>query len=429
MQRDEQRGALGDRFESFGAEPSAGLWDSIADSLDQKKKRKAIIWWWLGSGIAAIGILFILFVLPTKTNFEDTQEEASLVTKYENESLDNKVSVSTQTKKLTNFKLLDRESKLDQNKTAILSNNKNADPKLNSKNQPNELGTDSPIRQEIELVNEISIEKQKVEKVSKIPLADLEGLFIAKINPQLIIGDIPELNQQKWELGFGINSWSVSNRLLSDINYQNNNSELIVDYGVGTADVSELTSDLYVKANRPLGFNFYAGYRLRPHLRITSGLQYETTNYSIRDSENKVYDAGAFQVYNELTVDQNMYYRPTKITSVSVPIGLDWDFFGTRRMRFGTGFSILNEFPILEQSLTVSALSFEGETTPTKARISGYHFGIGVNLIASYFLTERFRIQLNPGIRGYWFQKTNASDLIPHRRLWYGGSVNLIWNI
>lgn len=42
MQRDEQRGALGDRFESFGAEPSAGLWDSIADSLDQKKSAKQL---------------------------------------------------------------------------------------------------------------------------------------------------------------------------------------------------------------------------------------------------------------------------------------------------------------------------------------------------------------------------------------------------
>lgn len=331
--------------------------------------------------------------------------------------------------KLIATKLNASNLKSPQTNVSSFATNQGSVPKLNPNNQPNGLETNPPNRPDIEIGNAVTMEQQTIEKVSRIPLVEVEELLIPKMNPELIIGDVAELDQHKWELGFGINTWTVSNRLLSDINYQNNNSELIVDYGVGTADVPELSTDLYVKANRPIGFNFYAGYRVRPHLRITSGLQYETTNYSIRDSENKVYDAGAFQVYNELSVDQNMYYRPTKITSVSVPIGLDWDFFGTRRMRFGTGLSILNEFPILEQSLSVSALSFDGETVPTKAKISGYHFGTGINLIAAYFLTERFRIQLNPGVRGYWFQKTNASDLIPHRRLWYGGSVNLIWKI
>lgn len=429
MQRDEQRGALGDRFESFGAEPSAGLWDSIADSLDQKKKRKVIIWWWLGSGIAAIGILFILFVQPTKSNFDQTGDHARLASDSSHQYQQLSAQAPTHSKKLIATKLKASNLKSPENNVSSFVANQGAVPKMDPNNQPNELGTNPPNRPDIEIGNAVTMDQQTIEKVSRIPLVEVEELLIPKMNPQLIIGDVAELDQHKWELGFGVSTWTVSNRLLSDINYQNNNSELIVDYGVGTADVPEISTDLFVKANRPLGFNFYAGYRVRPHLRITSGLQYETTNYSIRDSEDKVYDAGAFQVYNELSVDQNMYYRPTKITSVSVPIGLDWDFFGTRRMRFGTGLSILNEFPILEQSLSVSALSFDGETAPTKARISGYHFGTGVNLIASYFLTERFRIQLNPGIRGYWFQKTNASDLIPHRRLWYGGSVNLIWKI
>jgi hypothetical protein len=429
MQRDEQRGALGDRFESFGAEPSAGLWDSIADSLDQKKKRKAIIWWWMGSGIAAISILFILFMQPTRTNFEQTGDNAHLASDSSHQYQQLSVQEPTRSKKLIETKLKAGNLKSPQNEVSSFAVNQGSAPKLDPNNQPNELETNPPNRPDIEIGNAVTMDQQTIEKVSRIPLLEVEELLIPKMNPELIIGNVAELDQHKWELGFGINSWSVSNRLLSDINYQNNDSELIVDWGVGTTDVSELTSDLYVKANRLLGFNFYAGYRLRPHLRITSGLQYETTNYSIRDSENKVYDAAEFQVYNELTADQNLYYRPTKITSVSVPIGLDWDFLGTRRMRFGTGVSILNEFPILEQSLPVSVLSFEGETAPTKARISGYYFGTGLNLIATYFLTERCRVQLNPGVRGYWFQKTNASDLIPHRRLWYGGSVNLIWNI
>jgi hypothetical protein len=429
MQRDEQRGALGDRFESFGAEPSAGLWDSIVDALDQKKKRKAIIWWWFGSGIAAIGILFILFVQPSKSNFEQTGDNARLASDALHQHQQLSAQAPTHSKKLTATKLKASNLKSTQTNVSSFAANQGAAPKLNPNNQPNERGTNPPNRPDIEIGYAVTMDQQTIEKVSRIPLVEVEELLIPKMNPALIIGDVAELDQHKWELGFGVSTWTVSNRLLSDINYQNNNSELIVDLELGTADLTELTADLYVKADRTLAFNFYAGYRVRPHLRITSGLQYETTNYSIRDSENKVYDAGDFQVYNELTVDQNLYYRPTKITSVSVPIGLDWDFFGTRRIRFGTGLSILNEFPILEQSLSVSPLSFEGGSTPTKARISGYHFGTGVNLIASYFLTERFRIQLNPGIRGYWFQKTNASDLIPHRRLWYGGSLNLIWNI
>jgi hypothetical protein len=429
MQRDEQRGALGDRFESFGAEPSSGLWDSIANSLDQKKKRKGIIWWWIGSGIAAIGIIFILLINPTQTNVDGLRAGARLKANHENEKPNTTANETTLSKKLASSKLMDRDLVIDENNRSNLSKNKEVDSKLTPKKQPDDLSPNPPVKKEIALINEVAIDKQKVEKVSKLPLADVEELFVAKANQNLMIGDVPELNQQKWELGFGVNSWMVSNRLLSAVNEQNNFSELIVDSGAGTAGFTIEASDLYAKANRPLGFNFYAGYRVRPNLRITSGLNYETTNYSIRTIENEVYDAGAFQVYNELTADQNKYYRPTKITSISLPIGLDWDFFGTRRMRFGTGLSILNEFPIMEQSLSVSGLSFDGGTTPTKARISGYHFGTGLNLIATYFLTERCRVQLNPGVRGYWFQKTNASDLIPHRRLWYGGSVNLIWNI
>lgn len=291
-----------------------------------EKKRKAIIWWWLGSGIAAIGILFILFVQPTKTNFDQTGDHARLVSDSSHQHQQLSIEEPTCSKKLIATKLNASNLKSPQTNVSSFATNQGSVPKLNPNNQPNGLETNPPNRPDIEIGNAVTMEQQTIEKVSRIPLVEVEELLIPKMNPELIIGDVAELDQHKWELGFGINTWTVSNRLLSDINYQNNNSELIVDYGVGTADVPELSTDLYVKANRPIGFNFYAGYRVRPHLRITSGLQYETTNYSIRDSENKVYDAGAFQVYNELSVDQNMYYRPTKITSVSVPIGLDWDF-------------------------------------------------------------------------------------------------------
>ncbi|MCG8577607.1 MAG: PorT family protein [Flavobacteriales bacterium] len=53
---DQPKGSLTEKFDGFGAEPSAGLWDSISGELDGRKKRRGIIWWWT-AGLAALILL------------------------------------------------------------------------------------------------------------------------------------------------------------------------------------------------------------------------------------------------------------------------------------------------------------------------------------------------------------------------------------
>ena len=55
----QNKGSLHNKFEGFGAQPSAKLWDSIASNLDQKKKRRVKFWWWFGSGLFAVTVLLI----------------------------------------------------------------------------------------------------------------------------------------------------------------------------------------------------------------------------------------------------------------------------------------------------------------------------------------------------------------------------------
>ncbi len=454
MQNNDTRGSLGSKFENFGAAPTEGLWGSIADSLEGKKKRRVAIWWWLGA--AAVTIAGVGIVLTTMSNDEFTAE-TSISNPTNNENI-----IQTDPTMLAEDKnTVDFNERKDE--TLLESNGANNDPNTNSENLETDLNESAPTN------GSLTEREVEVEKLDKEPLNTFEnkGDDLVEMNPPKnndhqdgdvdrkdpvdkediispeVLVSADRLNQlplrkiafnygatsltpitaqkmpkNRWEMGITINRF---NSIRGGAKYQN--AEPTVDTSGSEYDILESINTNYnVRTTRPIGLKFYAGYQLSRRFRVVSGISAEYTSYRYTKSFE---DAGI----NSVAPSAVVAIIPAKLTSVGIPIGLEFDFIKRRRFQMGTGVSLLNEFPFLQTYRPDYDVNYVGPQTKVRNFISGYNMGLSMNVNASVYLTDKMRIQASPIVRYYTRQKSTTTLNLQKRDLWFGGSVSMIWKL
>ncbi|MFT5821163.1 MAG: hypothetical protein ACI8ZM_002412 [Crocinitomix sp.] len=471
MQND--KGSLGSKFESFGAAPSEGLWDSIAGSLDEKKKRRVAIWWWLGAAavtLAAVGIILTNTsnqdltadnaILSPSENQNNAQVDPNLVLNN-NDTINNKEpwvptlngndeSISEQnvnnstaqnSDALANDNVPANEANNgsqngNQNEDGISNNEDTNQLKEGSQDQQdaivqrdelkdnqeedNSNGTDrnDPIYEENDnLINPVIL--LTADRLNQLPPRKLN--FTYGINTLTPI-TAQKLPRHRWELGFGVNSFR-SLQAKSEYDLAEPTVDPTDDTTIAVNDLLvEINQNYSVSVTRPIGLQFHSGYQLTRRLKIVSGLSAEYRSYQyVKETE--------FGGINNVSSLTTIAVIPAKLTSIAIPIGLEFDFIKRRRFQMGISVSLLNEFPILETYRPDYDANYAGTQSNNRSFISGYNLGFNFNLNASVHLTDRMRIQASPTVRYYSAQKSTSTLYLPKRNFWFGGSVGLIWSL
>ncbi|NOQ74078.1 MAG: hypothetical protein GQ574_18875 [Crocinitomix sp.] len=476
MQNNDTRGSLGSKFESFGAAPSEGLWGSIASSLDGKKKRKAVIWWWLGA--AAVTLAAVGIVLTNTSNQEFIADhEMSIPSKNKhlipidpnialnsNDTIDNsdrwlpnptENDESISEKKRNNLTVQELEASASNNAAAINALNESNNAELNedvaSQGEDTDLlkdgSEDANQEKQDALVEKDELNNNKEddntnERDRNDPIYEEDEdainpdvLIIANRLDQLparkidftyganMLAPITALKpiRHRWELGFMVNRFN---------SFQGKSQYQLVDPMADTTvntiaenDLLESINNNYtVKVTRPIGLQFHVAYQLSQRFRIVSGISAEYTSYRYK-AESEWGDVNSFTPPTTIAV------IPARLTSIGIPIGLEFDFIKRRRFKMGTGVSLLNEFPILETYRPDYDLNYVGTQSNNRSFISGYNMGLNFNLNASVYLTDKMRIQASPTFRYYATQNSSSALYLPKRDFWLGGSVGLIWEL
>lgn len=432
MQNDKHRGSLGSKFENFGAAPSEGLWDSIADNLDGKKKRRGIIWWFTGVGIAAVGILAVLIYngQPVTNQQSGTINEikesemtvpADLFTqetpKENKESLPDRFGHRVQDESPINTERIQ-----DNNENNQAVNNSNV-PENNEQNMANqapnhvEEGTDlADVMEE-----KVDLNKMPLLGVFKIDALQADwGEELSTLSPI----EKPKKRKNKWELGVEVGSWrtlSGPTKSQADVLLLNDTDEEMIDTAtLGLSEDASITSNPKVEVGRPIEVRFHIGYRIRERWRITSGITFASNRYSYVESQ-----FASVTAFAELP----FYPGPARISSVSIPVNVEFDFIKRNRFRMGAGLGVLNEIPVWERYQPYYDANYTGKKGFNTNFISGYNFAVNTQLSASYYLTEFMRIRGTLGTRIYTREKVNSSLNIPSENFWGGGSLGVVWEL
>jgi hypothetical protein len=469
MQNDNTRGSLGSKFEGFGAAPSDGLWGSIADSLDGKKKRRIAIWWWLGAAavtLAGVGVFMastmnddfsadsalsnqtndnnIIHVDPINVNgandtidysdewgAEPTNDQDNILTNtgdnsnwnqpehetHENLEANNDRQLNTH--EVDKTAPIDGTNKLDQKVVNQLNDvdvaNQTNVPNSDHPEQPN-MDDQDAVTQNLNTDTNPEI-WESAEKLLQLPLREINYNYSEFALDPITAQKPPS---RKWEMGISINSWSS----LKGISKQQSVYEDADPTLVENDFLESINSGYDVSVQRPIGLKFHVGYQLTRRLRLVSGLSTEYTSYRYKSLSEF---SGGQTVTGVSTTTVGVI--PAKLTSIGIPLGITFDFLKRKRLQMGTGLSVLNEFPFLETYRPDYDANYVGPESNVRNFINGYSFGLNFNLNASVYLTDKMRIQANPGLRWYGSQKSSTSLSLQKRDFWLGGSVSMIWDL
>lgn len=469
MQNDNIRGGLGSKFEDFGSNPSEGLWGSIADSLDGKRKRKAAFWWWMG--VAAIAVAGLGIVLTTTMDDEFSAENRSVnpsndknIISVDPSIVNGLVDTVDYVEGLSKVSVESDTDPSEQIDDILIANVSDNDTKLHldEQNHDGEVNTDEIWKsdgldgsnksdatvveqmEDIDLLNRTKSPSkddqsdntiladhmdvteyqdsesrkeswESAEKIMQLPLRKIDFNY-----SELALAPITalKLKRRRWEMGVTLNSWSsvfnAKSDGLSGYSYDATAEE--------NAILLDISNNYDVSVHRPIGLKYHIGFQLTRRLRIVSGISAEYTSY--RYSQQMFEGDGANTA--ELSV---IAVVPVKLTNIGVPIGVEFDFIKRRRFQMGTGIGVFNEFPFLETYRPNYDLNYSGTQSNLRNSITGYSLGLNFNLNASVYITDKMRIQANPGVRWYRSQKSTTSLYLQKRNFWLGGSLSMIWNL
>lgn len=439
MQNDKHRGSLGEKFSNFTATPSDGLWDAIADSLDEKKKRRGLVWWWLGTGLAAVffaGVLVYNKPWVAEPSIADNKAD----------NVQNDLSKS----------FIERPKALASQDELLLAQNRlNALKFELEKSAGNRTEKTTPVVEKHSPIAEkekkdllagvltqppgfLTITSSKTDQASaelfmfsrtnlnRMPLSLVEPLPTTETPANLVALNNPKIRNSKWELGVGATHWmKQKNELIGGggASASDDPSNLTVDtsdFDI-TESLNQPSAPKFKAIEKPFGLSLNVAYRLKSNIRLVSGLRIENTRYVAHNPNN-------YFVANTDGSGNMAFQDGVNVVSVGIPVGIEYDFLKWKRFRLGAGADALSEFPILERYRNVQPLA--SEQGVQNHFTLGYNLAFDVNLCASYHLTERLRIQVNPGMRWYALQGDDYSAIsLPQRKFWYGGSVGLMMRL
>lgn len=408
MQNDSQKGMLGSRFENFNAAPSAGLWDSISSGLDEKKKRRGFIWWWVGPGIAAIGLITAYVYSDQSTNAEFTRL---------NTNQESKMDQHVHPDFVTSQSLLDADS------SANMVNNQLHSGALEGTNSQsgNQKGAQNFIPTMGELQTSLGQQKEVInvvqkrgENLRKFEIAEPQLIALNESKSKLPPVDLTKTKERFWETGIAVSSWQgIDHVIFKDAEVS------LLDTTSGLTSGYNGESKLY-KTNRPIGLAFHSGYHINDRLRLVSGLSIESTHFKPMKNTAVLFDffessAGNFQSFSTY--------------SIGLPLGVSYDFFKRKRLRFGAGLNLINEFVFAERIKPLYDANYVGPTSTDNNFITGYNLGIHPNLHVSYHPSEKMKIMVSPGMRWYPISQAATTHDFLQSKFYWGGTVGMIWEL
>lgn len=434
MQNDKHRGSLGEKFSNFSAAPSDGLWDAIADSLDEKKKRRGLVWWWLGTGLAAVffaGVLvynkpWVTEQSITEHGTDKVQNDLSEHFVEQPKTANGRDELIPAQNRLYALKLEWKKStdnRAEKNSPVVDKQGSSAEKEkkdllVGVRTQPPGFLTITSSKTDLALDEMSALAKRNLDRM---PIVLVEPLPTTGAQPNFVALHNPVIKNSKWELGVGTTHWiNHKNNLPADKPLQNDPVGVTVD--TSAFDLVESLNPpggpKFKSVEKPFGLSLTVAYRLRPNIRFVSGLRIENTRYAAHNSDN-------YFVASQNDGSDMVFQGSVNVISVGIPVGVEYDFLKLKRFKLGVGADALNEFPILERYRNIPSLASEHKVYNNFT--TGYNLAFDANLCISYYLTERLRIQANPGVRWYVMQSDDFSSInLPQRRFWYGGSVGLM---
>lgn len=417
MQNDSQKGSLSKRFESLNATPSDGLWDSISSALDEKKKRRGIIWWWTGSGIAAIAIISVL-IFNNTSNLQIQSKITANPNEEFHTQLERKNSIDVTS---------ESESAFDSNESTFVQEELNSKLNVKKNQKTSESKNDSKLTkssgdgsiEQINTVGQLIVESENNrlavlnEDVKKMTISEVQTLLITEDRDELLLVDLDQKRNYKWELGVGLSSWrGKAQSLTADYN------ESIVDTSIASLESPPL--NLVNTINRPIGLSLHLGYHLNSRLSLVSGINFEFVKYNFANNSSLSFmdsEMSGFMV------------NWIKRYSISIPLGVEYDLIRAKKFGLGFGFSLINELPIVERISALYDLNFVGNNSDPTNLISGYHLGLQPTVNFSYNLNEKVKIQATPGMRFYPIQMTKSNVDLKDEKMWFGGLLRVVWQL
>ena len=398
------RGSLEEKFSGFGSEPSEGLWDSIASTLDQKpKRRRGIIWWTFGTGIAAALLILLRFTVFSPEQFtplNSSEHHTSPISQS-----DDKTSVEPVNP--INNSAHEAKSHPEQPQHAVQL----VQPENNAVQPQNHL-TNLPqtVQPVVEKPQIAPHPKQKLvlplEKPQSPSLtATLASMPIDKMTsqntPLLAFNHpsvsretriVPKAKQSKWEfmselqhdarLGKG----PEFNSVLTTINPGNSftGNPDIVDTTSTVTDLSEIESipPTYIKVSRPFRLHAELAYHISPKFYIKSGLQlaWVKARYNVDD----------------ITIN---------LVSAGLPLEAGYQFITAQRWDMTVAAGFIFERPIFENkhqlsTYNVAMKTVENNFAPVTSNTNATNLELGLN----YSLTETLKLNFSPGFKWYYSQ-------------------------
>ncbi len=396
MQNDKFKGILGSKFETFGAEPTDALWGNINASLHEENKKRGIIWWIIGLGIAALMLISGLVYNSNNDVFQKNEMHPiakNRLTKKESQLtpiVKNSAEKSDLTSKRNNYKQSSLRLTTEQ--------------KENREERLEKIALNKEIEKSKEDFQLNELRKDKFIDLEKIALNDINSIETIQF-PKSQMNCIRPIKKRarRWEIGIGLMAYTPLIKNSIEINEVENFSD-------PQPDVQELLTTQNFNAQKPLGIDFYLGYSLNSNMKITGGLEYFRTSFM------------------QKTGFENLENQPNQFIahSIGIPIGIQKRIFRKKRFDFGIELNVINELIRVKQVNTdASSLVINNLSENKIDYLGAFDFGI----VASYHLSDKFKIQLSPDLRWYFKNKINGlnTPLIPS--LWGGGKMKMIWTI
>lgn len=392
MQNDKFKGILGSKFETFGAEPTDALWGNINASLHEENKNRGVIWWIIGPGIAALLLISLLVYNSNNDVFQ--KNEMHTIAK-------NKLS-----KKEFQLNPIVKSSAAKSDLTTKRNNYRKSSYKLTTgqKEKLEKVVLNKEVEKSKEDFQLTELRKDKFTELEKIAFNNISCIETIQF-PKTQMNCIHPIKKRtrRWEIGIGLMAYTPLTKNSININEVENFSD-------PQPDVQELLTAQNFNAQRPLGIDFYLGYNLNSNWKITGGLEYFRTSFM----QKKEFE--------------NLENQPGQLIahSIGIPIGIQKRVFHKKRFDFGMELNVINELIRVKQGSTDASSFITNDLSENKIDYLG---AFDVGIVASYHLSDGFKIQLSPDLRWYFKNKINGlnTPLIPS--LWGGGKMKMIWTI
>lgn len=445
-------GSLQDKFQDFGSAPSEQLWNNIEANLDKDKKRRRVIWWWFLGAAAVVTLFFGVYQLGYKAGV--SENDSAFVNKKiqnSNHEIQNDTNGEFQNSNNQNPNENGQQNSISSEQNLANQNNDehNSENDTDLKNNPEQISSNNNIdksnnlqttkipqknRQHSDIVESVINEPDVVipekftlednsfnNEIKKFAVPEIATIDQSISEPHINFEppvEIQNLRSKKhWEIGFNFGTLIGTNAFAENTSYDSNltiaapddlNTENSIN-GTGISAFSSL-SETTAKIFRPIQAEFTIAHKIGHRWNFQSGL-----GLGILVSSN-LYSSG------------NATSVRSKFLSISIPLHFNYDLIQRNRFTFYTGIGVNYEVPVIEKIKT-SYLNPALESASTKNFTKGYMISAQLNTGFRFNLNENIKLDFRPNVRYYIHQSMSSVYPALERKLWFGASLGVIWQL